>query len=174
MRKPKINYVLIGVSLAIALIAFTMGILRRDEVADPNASWLSNAANSLFMVALVLGPSLVAHELFKRLVPVEELARERRRLRKNIRLAEKHRKRALDMLDQLTLHRDWHRQESTQIKAVYLLAYREAGGTNPDDPPPSPPPQRHAPRPEPPQTMLWPLDEPGSNGHPPNPYQRPS
>lgn len=41
------------------------------------------------------------------------------------------RQRAVPRFDEL---RDWHRQESTQIKAVYLLAFREAGGAeNPYD-----------------------------------------
>jgi len=120
--------------VVIGLFIFAVALLRRDETTTDQSSAALNFASAIFMTVVTLGPGLLAKEVFAALIPILQLAKNRRRLRKEIKTAEEKRLRAVHKLDQLHLASEWWRQEAAQITAVYLLAYREAGGrvvTNP-------------------------------------------
>src|ERR1051325_1164838 len=69
---------------AIALVIFAVTVLRHDETTTAESSALTNAASSIFLAVLTLGPGLLAKEGFLRLFPVAQLSRDRRRLRRKI------------------------------------------------------------------------------------------
>jgi hypothetical protein len=125
-KKPSLWFYLLLVVIGIFVLA--IGVLRHDETSSKDASGLSNWAGAAFMLICTLGPGLLAKELFRVLLPVEALAKNRRRVRREIRTAETTQAKAIAALDQLTLNRDWYKQEADQITSTYLLAYREAGG----------------------------------------------
>jgi hypothetical protein len=133
-KKPSLWFYLLIALIAIFVLA--VGVLRHDETSTDNASPLTNLASSAFMVICTLGPGILAKELFKVLIPVEALARNSHRVRKEIREAQRAQAQAIAKLDQLILNREWHKQESQRITSTYLLAYREAGGKVPTIPTP--------------------------------------
>jgi|SRR5581483_5615283 len=125
-RKRSWSYYLLLIGIAAFVIA--IGVLRHDETSTDDSSEVSNLASTTFMLICTLGPGVLAKELFARLVPVEQLAKNRRRLRRAIATAEAVQREAIRKREQLHLARDWYREEKDRIHANYTLAYREAGG----------------------------------------------
>jgi hypothetical protein len=114
---------------AIFLFGVSVAALRYEEARAEGVPLTTVLAATTFLVFVTLVPGLLAKEVFVNLVPIEELRRRRRLLRRYIQDAHKRQKKAEHELDQIVLKRDWHRQESDRLRAVYMLAYREAGGT---------------------------------------------
>ncbi len=128
-KKPSVWFYLLIALIGIFVLA--IGVLRHEETSTASSSALTNFASAAFMVICTLGPGILAKELFKVLIPVEAVARNTRRVRREIRNAQRAQAIAIAKLDQLILNREWHKQESQRITSIYLLAYREAGGKVP-------------------------------------------
>ena len=84
--------------------------------------------DAVLMVALILGPSLLAHELFKRLIPVERLARERRRLRRKLHEDQQRCTQAKERIDKRSFQAQWWKEQRDMLSATYTLSFREWGG----------------------------------------------
>lgn len=124
----KQNLAFFASAFVLGALVFSVGMLRSAEVTTDDASLWENIGAGAFLTIVTLGPGILARKVFSTLAPVRVLRKERQRLRRLINRAATDRQRALKALEQITLNLQWHEQETSQITAVYLLAYREAGG----------------------------------------------
>lgn len=120
--------------IGIALFVLSMGLLWRDNTAAEDSNDLTSIAAAVFLVFVVCGPGLLAKQVFTLLVPVESHAKNRRRLLREIRKAELVRSKAAAAKAQVQNWYAWYLQESNRMRNIYLLAYREAGGTKQENP----------------------------------------
>ncbi len=118
----------------IALFVISMALLWRDNTATEDSDNLTNLASATFLVFVVCGPGLLAKQVFGMLVPVEELAKNRRRLLREIKNAEEIRSKAAATKARLQLAYHFYEQESTRMRSIYLLSYKEAGGKSKENP----------------------------------------
>lgn len=120
--------------IGIALFVMSMALLWRDNTASEDSNDLTNTASAVFLVFVVCGPGLLAKQVFGMLVPVEELAKNRRRLLREIKNAEAIRSSAVAAKTRLQTWYAWYVQESSRMRSIYLLAYKEAGGKAKENP----------------------------------------
>ena len=116
--------------IGIALFVGSMALLWRDNTASEDSDQLTTWASAVFLVFVVCGPGLVAKWVFGSLIPVEELAKNRRRLLRESRRAEELRAKAATAKARIQNWYAWYVQETTRMRNIYLLAYREASGKN--------------------------------------------
>lgn len=117
---------------SIALLALSIAILRHDETSVEGSSGLSNWSGAIFLLFVTLGPGLLAKHVLTALLPVEQLSKNIRRLRRLIKRAHVTQARAIRELDRISLWQAYWDQESEQITATYLLEYRlQEPGPNP-------------------------------------------
>ncbi len=126
MRRT-IYYALIG---GIVIFVMSMALLWRDNTASEDSDALTTWASAIFLVFVVCGPGLLAKQVFGMLVPVEELAKNRRRLLRESKRAEEIRVKAVAAKTRIQNWYAWYVQESGRMRSIYLLAYREASGKN--------------------------------------------
>ena len=122
--------------IGIALFVGSMALLWRDNTASEDSDTLTTWASAIFLVFVVCGPGLVAKWVFGNLIPVEELAKNRRRLLRESKRAEDIRVKAVAAKTRIQNWYAWYVQESTRMRSIYTLAYREASGKSPNTTPP--------------------------------------
>jgi hypothetical protein len=120
--------------LAIAAFVISMAVLWRDNTATDSKNDLTNWAATIFLLCVVCGPGLLAKQVFTLLVPVEQHAKNRRRLLREISRAETTREQAAATKTRIQLLRAWWEQERDCMHAIYMLNYKEAGGTKTENP----------------------------------------
>lgn len=120
--------------VGIALFVGSMALLWRDNTATDDTDVLTSWASAIFLVFVVCGPGLVARKTFDVMVPVEELAKNRRRLLREIKRAEAARNNAVQEKSRLQTWYAWYVQESNRMRSIYMLAYKEAGGKGVENP----------------------------------------
>lgn len=116
--------------IGIALFVISMALLWRDNTASEDSDELTTWASAIFLVFVVCGPGLLAKQVFGMLVPVEELAKNRRRLLREIKRAEEIRVKAAAAKTRIQNWYAWYVQESSRMRSIYTLAYRETSGKN--------------------------------------------
>lgn len=113
---------------AIALFVMSMAVLWHDNTATDDTSPIATWAAAIFLAFMVCGPSLLAKQLFTLLVPVERLAKNRRRLKREIAKTEGTRAKAKADKARIQSWHAWYEQESSRMRSIYMLKYKEAGG----------------------------------------------
>lgn len=116
--------------VGIVIFVVSMALLWRDNTASEETDSLTNWASAIFLVFVVCGPGLLAEKVFATLVPVEELAKNRRRLLRERKRAEEIRVKAVAAKTRIQNWYAWYVQESSRMRSIYLLAYREASNKN--------------------------------------------
>lgn len=120
--------------VAIALFVASMAVLWRDNTATDNTNDLTTWAATIFLLCVVCGPGLLAKQVFTLLVPVEQHAKNCRRLLREISRAETAREQAAATKTRIQTLFAWAGQEATRMRAIYLLNYKEAGGKKAENP----------------------------------------
>jgi hypothetical protein len=118
----------------IALFVLSMAVLWHDNTATEDTSPIATWAAAIFLAFMVCGPSLLAKQLFTLLVPVEALAKNRRRLKREIAKAEATQTKAKEEKTRIQSWHGWYVQESNKMRSIYLLNYKEAGGRKAENP----------------------------------------
>lgn len=120
--------------IGIAVFVLSMALLWQDNTATDNANDLTSWAAATFLVFVVCGPGLLAKHIFTLLVPVEQHAKNRRRLQREIKHAEETRRGAAATKTRLQLVYAWYQQEAERMRSIYTLNYKEAGGRRAENP----------------------------------------
>jgi cell shape-determining protein MreC len=123
-----------GLLIAIALFVSSMAVLWRDNTASEDSNDLTSAASVVFLVFVVCGPGLLAKQVFGMLVPVEQYAKERRRLRAELKAVNAAHKEAEQAIKDIERLHNWYLGASKMMVHSYERAYNENASKPHDNP----------------------------------------
>ena len=116
----------IGALVALGALVAALTLIRVDENAGEDSSTALDFATALIMMAVTVGPAVMAEHVLRLLAPVLPVVRRIVRMRARLNQATRQQKSANRFVERLSVRRERWKNESARRRAMYDIAYRAA------------------------------------------------